>query len=113
AMLLHGYLIDPIYSYMADIDRRIRGKGNPKSVGHKDVTDEITEMVKFLDKCKDEMIQGIKEQNGGKADLPNGKSAEIEPAPAKGSWIGNFFWKLYEKTLKVIVDAFLEKWWPK
>lgn len=60
AMLLDGYLIDPIYRYMADIDRSIRGKGNPKSVGRKDVTDEIAEMVKFLDKCKDEMIQGIK-----------------------------------------------------
>ena len=60
AMLLDGYLIDPIYRYMADIDRSIRGKGSPKSVGRKDVTDEIAEMVKFLDKCKDEMIQGIK-----------------------------------------------------
>lgn len=60
AMLLDGYLIDPIYRYMADIDRRIRGKGNPKSVGREDVTDRITEMVKFLNQCKDEMIQGIK-----------------------------------------------------
>jgi len=63
AMLLDGYLIDPIYRYMADIDRRIRGNGNPKSVARKDVTDEIAEMVKFLDKCKDEMIQGIKAEN--------------------------------------------------
>ncbi len=59
AMLLEGYLIDPIYDYMADIDRRIRGKGTPKSVGRRDVTDEITEMEKFVDKCKDEMIHGI------------------------------------------------------
>ena len=59
AMLLDGYLIDPIYRYMADIDRRIRGKGYPKNVKRKDVTDEITEMVKFLDKSKDEMIRGI------------------------------------------------------
>ena len=27
--------------------------------------------------------------------------------------ISNFFWKLYEKTLKVIVDAVLERCWPK
>jgi hypothetical protein len=60
AMLLDGYLIDPIYRYMADIDRRLRGRGDPKSVGRRDVTDEITEMVKFLDKCKNEMIQSIK-----------------------------------------------------
>jgi hypothetical protein len=31
----------------------------------------------------------------------------------KGGWIGNFFWKLYEMTLKIIVDAVLERWWPK
>jgi hypothetical protein len=71
AMLLHGFLISPIYDYMAGIDRGIRGKGNPKSVGRKDVTDEIAEMVKFLDKCKDEMIQGIKA-----ADLAKLKPAE-------------------------------------
>jgi hypothetical protein len=62
AMLLDGYLIDPIYRYMADIDQRIRGRGCPKSVGRQDVTDEITKMIKFLDKCKDEMIRGIKEK---------------------------------------------------
>jgi hypothetical protein len=66
AMLLDGYLIDPIYRYMADIDQRIRGKGNPKSVGRRNVTDEIAEMVKFLDKCKDEMIQGIKQAKQSK-----------------------------------------------
>ncbi|MBN1804209.1 MAG: hypothetical protein JW837_03055 [Sedimentisphaerales bacterium] len=103
AMLLDGYLIDPIYRYMADIDRRIRDKGDPKSVGRKDVTDEITEMVKFLDKCKDEVIRGIKQAE-----------PEQNTKPAK-RWrkISNFFWKLYEKTLKVIVDAVLEKFWPK
>jgi len=60
AMLLDGQLIDPIYRYMADIDHRIRGRGYPKSVRRRDVTEHITEMVKFLDKCKDEIIQGIK-----------------------------------------------------
>ncbi len=77
AMLLDGFLIDPIYRYMADIDRRIRGRGCPKNVGRKDVTDKITEMVKFLDKCKDEMIQGIKEQGGGKTVE---KVTELKPA---------------------------------
>ena len=60
AMLLHGYLIVQIYTYMADIDQRLRGKGYPKSVGRKDVTDEIAEMGKFLNESKDVMIQGIK-----------------------------------------------------
>ncbi len=79
-MLLEGYLIGPIYRYMAEIDWGIRGKGNPKIVGRKDVTDEIAEMVKFLDKCKDEMIQGIKV-----TDLASLKPAETErnAAPAK------------------------------
>jgi hypothetical protein len=40
-----------------------------------------------------------------------GKTGKTELA--KGSWVGNFFWKLYEKTLKVIVDVVLERWWPK
>ena len=60
AMLLDGHLIDPIYRYMAEIDRRLRGCGYPKNVTRRDVTREITEMVKFLDICKDEMIHGIK-----------------------------------------------------
>jgi NADH:ubiquinone oxidoreductase subunit 3 (subunit A) len=49
-------------------------------VKRKDVTDEITEMVKFLDKCKDEMIQGIKA-----ADLAKLEPAETgrNAAPAK------------------------------
>jgi len=33
--------------------------------------------------------------------------------PSKGSRIGSWLWKLYEKSLKVIVDAFLERVWPK
>ena len=34
-------------------------------------------------------------------------------SPAKGSRNATWLWKLYEKTLKVIVDAFLERFWPK
>jgi hypothetical protein len=61
AMVLEGHLICPIYDEMVDIDRHLRSsKGNLKSIGRRDVTDEIAEMNKFLDKCKDEMIQGIK-----------------------------------------------------
>jgi hypothetical protein len=31
----------------------------------------------------------------------------------KRNWISNFLWKLYEKTLKVVVDSILEKLWSK
>lgn len=43
------------------------------------------------------------------------KPAETERnnVPSKGSRIGAWLWKLYEKSLKVIVDAFLERVWPK
>jgi hypothetical protein len=50
------------------------------------------------------------EQNDGKVDLPN--ETEQNASTAKGRWISNFLWKLYEKTLKVIVDAVLERRWP-
>jgi hypothetical protein len=50
-----------------------------------------------------------------KADLVNLKPAETEQetTPAKYWGIGDWLWKLYEKTLKIIVDAVLEKLWPK
>ena len=107
AMLLDGYLIDPIYRCMADIDRRIRSKGYLKNVGRKDVTDKITEMVKFLDKCKDEMIQGIKTG----ADIASVKeSAETgqDATPDKKNSKLDFFYKIYEKTLKAFFSAVIE-----
>lgn len=70
AALLDGHLIDPIYRYMATIDQRIRGRGNPRSVKQReDVIDRITDMVKFLDKCKDEMIQGIRAREGPEGEV--------------------------------------------
>jgi len=82
AMLLDGHLIDPIYRYMAEIDRRIRGNGNPKNVRRENVIDKIDEMVKVLDKCKDEMIQGLKETN-----LANGRKEPTEAEAKKRSTI--------------------------
>jgi len=38
---------------------------------------------------------------------------ERDTTPAKGGRIRAWLWKLYEKTLKVIVDAVLERVWPK
>lgn len=62
AMVLSGHLIHPIYDEIVDIDRHLRGKGAPKSVGRRDVTDEITQMDNFLCKTQDEMISGIEER---------------------------------------------------
>lgn len=28
-------------------------------------------------------------------------------------WIGTWLWKLYEKTLRIILDALLDRMWPK
>ena len=63
AMLLEGHLIYPIYDEIVDIDQHLRGKGNPKSVGRRNVVEESAEMRKILDERKDEMIRGINEQN--------------------------------------------------
>jgi len=43
------------------------------------------------------------------------KPAEIEQSKPLGKlgWIKAFLWKLYEKSLKVVVDAILERVWPK
>jgi len=60
---------------MVGIDRHLRGKGNPESVRRRDVSEEVADMRRFLNNCKDEMILGIREENvkaraiGGKGDL--------------------------------------------
>jgi hypothetical protein len=43
------------------------------------------------------------------------KAAETEQEIAPGifGWMKGWLWKLYEKTLKVVVDAILERVWPK
>ena len=66
AMLLEGHLIEPIYREMVGIDRAIRGKGNPKSVSRRGTyaTERISDLVRFLNKCRDEMIQGNREASG-------------------------------------------------
>jgi hypothetical protein len=52
-------------------------------------------------------------QISGKAGDNQQKPEETEwDAPVKRSRISNFFWKLYEKTLGVIVDKFLDRFWP-
>jgi hypothetical protein len=55
-----------------------------------------------------------------KRDLNTGIDlASTKPSETKqnaSSWkncISNFFWTLYEKTLKIVVDAVMEKVWPK
>lgn len=38
---------------------------------------------------------------------------EQNSTPTRSARIGTWLWKLYEKTLKVIVDAILDRLWPK
>jgi hypothetical protein len=44
---------------------------------------------------------------------PSNKAGKTGENATLGSKIKDFFWTLYEKTLKVIVDAAFERWWPK
>lgn len=44
---------------------------------------------------------------------PKPAETEHNNDPSIGSRIGAWLWKLYEKSLKVIVDAILERVWPK
>ena len=52
AMLLDG-VINNTYNQMAEIDQRLRGKGNPKSVKQKDVTENIEKMRTYLQRHKE------------------------------------------------------------
>jgi hypothetical protein len=47
------------------------------------------------------------------ADLANIKPTESVGNATLKSKIKDFLWTLYEKTLKVVVDAVMERWWPK
>jgi hypothetical protein len=49
AVNLLDSLITRIYYRMAEIDQNLRGKGDPKSVKRKDVTQEIQKMVDYLE----------------------------------------------------------------
>jgi hypothetical protein len=59
-------------------------------------------------------IDSGQEQKNVKAGDEIKSTAETEKiTDVKRNRISNFFWKLYEKTLKVIVDAVLERYGPK
>lgn len=85
AMILEGHLIYPIYDEIVDIDRHLRGKGYPKSVGKRNVVEESAEMRKNLDERKNEMIRGINEQNklSGKRAGNMSKKQNRIPSPDK------------------------------
>ncbi len=52
AGLLDG-VINNTYNQMAEIDQKLRGKGNPKSVKRKDVTENIEKMRAYLQRNKE------------------------------------------------------------
>ena len=87
-----------------------------------------TELLYFVDRCESDpssvnryermkfrtALITYKELLKGEAtsaEKPTEKERKTTPAKRRG--IGAWLWKLYEKTLKVIVDAVLEREWPK
>ena len=56
AGLLDG-VISKTYNRMAEIDQRLRGKGNPESVKRKDVTEQIEKMRNYLQRHKEAIFK--------------------------------------------------------
>ncbi len=83
AMLLYGGLIWDVYVSMANMDRKLRGGRNWKSAGSKDITHDANEMVSFLNKRRDQIIQGLK------AERPKGVARHNHPATARLTRKGN------------------------
>jgi hypothetical protein len=52
---------------------------------------------------------------GEEGETRNSKPGETgrDVGPGVFGWIKGWLWKLYEKTLKVVVEAILERYWPK
>ena len=73
-----------------------------------EVNNEIECAIKRVEDDFKHKRQGAEKNGDVKAE--NKRRGKI---PASGGRVGNFFWKLYEKTLKVFVDGVLEKVWPK
>lgn len=79
---------------------------------------EIPKMV-YFDECAQcahqlvqtlrQVVKAVEEELVNKEPAVTGENA----SPAKYWGIGDWFWKLYEKTLKVIVDAVMERMWSK
>jgi hypothetical protein len=120
---------DILNDMIAYIDRMIVWKGQAVKSGKldfeeyerlKNLWDGLFERLTYLHRQGRHIEERRIEQNNQKlltlkADLASLKLEETkqDTTSSKGGWIGNFFWKFYEKTLKVIIDAVLEKWWPK
>ena len=73
----------------------------------------FTDFTKRSARYLAEKLQRISQM--AKDELTTEKPTEVEQktTPAKHGRIGTWLWKLYEKTLKVIVDAVFERLWPK
>jgi hypothetical protein len=92
--------------------------GFAEIVGQKDSNLKIDESFCFRDLAQAQAIVLSKHLRHiaemARKELPTEKAAETEQnatpvKPERESW----WLKLYEKTLKVIVDAVMERWWPK
>ena len=102
---------DELYEKAKDVDR-IRGEedgsGEVSVMIAKAAARKLAERLRLIA----DTAESYQEQTLIVRHIENPAETEQNSAPTKGSRNGNFFWKLYEKTLKVIVDAVLEKVWP-
>ena len=63
-MLLKGNLIWSVYVRMRTMDRKLTAGRNWKSARPKDITHDANEMVSFLNKGTDQIIQGLEAERG-------------------------------------------------
>ena len=80
-----------------------------------DVKSALFNIKTYASQLGDSLFEVAKQQASEAKTQLEQKPAETEQNndPSKGSKIGTLFWKLYEKSLKVIVDAILERVLPK
>ena len=108
--------IHDVYLRMSDIDYKLRkgaaacraSENFGKNIQREDVRDKTTFMINYLNARYKEVL------DTAEADLAK-QPAETERdiAPGIFGWIKGWLWKLYEKTLKVVIEVILEKSGPK
>lgn len=109
-ILLQLGLVNRIYDYMVRIDQGMRSKGgNLQSVKRVEVYDD---KVPKMRKLVEQYVTAVSLKAVSPKETTTAEAGQ-NTTPAKCSRIGAWPWKLYEKSLKVIVDAFLERVLPK
>lgn len=100
-----GYVV-PSGTFTVNLSRDIKYVINSREP---DKVDALIQQIK-----KVQRRHHVKAEASGKAgEIKNQKPAETGGNATPKSKIKDFLWTLYEKTLKVIVDAVFERWEPK